>query len=145
MATQYEKSSLIAVPAGRIFAFLSNPTNFAAIWPTPLEMTPVDSRRGVGQRTRFVFAVSGERVEWTGEVTEFVENQRVAGVSDAGGAWSWSLTPEAGGTRITWRGDFPLPAALAGKLDPAAWESQVHLLLDTLLSNLKATMEGAPA
>jgi len=74
---------------------------------------------GIGTTSRWVGDVGGTRTEVESEVTEFVENQKIAWRSTyrkMTGFGSVTLKPVEGGTEVTYLIDYELPHSILGEI-----------------------------
>jgi hypothetical protein len=87
--------------------------------------------------------MAGMRFEGTSEDVEYVPNQRVVQKSRGGieGTVTWTFLPEAGGTRVTFLGEYTVPIPLLGHLAEAIIVKVNQHEAEALLANLKARME----
>jgi len=90
-------SRAIGAPVGRVFETVATPAGFSSAVPQIVDIEYLSNqRRGAGTRFRETRIMRGKEAATVLEVTEFVENQRVRYVSDAGGTvWDtvFTVTP----------------------------------------------------
>jgi len=139
------KSITIKAPVEKVFDYISEPTNLPEIWPSLVEIKDVQRLPSGGTRNRFVYKMAGIRLEGTSESvdTECVPNQRLVSKTK-GGAEStitWMFQPEAGGTKVTFEGEYTVPIPVLGKLAEAIIVKMNEHEVELILANLKARME----
>ncbi|MBT8396811.1 MAG: SRPBCC family protein [Gemmatimonadetes bacterium] len=92
----------IEAPVQKVFQTVSNIEGFSKAVPHIVEVEFLsETRSGVGARFRETRMMGGRKASTVLEVTEYVENERVRLVSDAGGTiWDsvFSVEREGGGT-----------------------------------------------
>ncbi len=95
------KSTLVAAPVDRVFAFMRNPANWMGVYPGvevhEVTLTP----EGVGTRFTWSARTFGIHVSGTHEYTEFLPNQRIISVSSKGFVYTWTFEPDFEGTKLT--------------------------------------------
>lgn len=101
----------IAAPRARVFDTIAHIENFSKAVPDIIETEFLsEQKRGVGTRFRETRLMGKRKASTILEVTEYVENERIRLVSDAGGAKWDSLfavrDTEDGGTQL----DFEMDA-----------------------------------
>jgi uncharacterized membrane protein len=102
--TTTSRSITIDAPVERVFDVVAHIERFSDAVPSIAEVEFLsDARRGVGARFKETREMNGRRASTVLEVTEYVDNERVRIISDAGGAiWDTLFTtlPAAGGTEL---------------------------------------------
>ena len=139
------KSITIKAPVEKVFDYISEPTNLPEIWSSVVEVKDVQKLPSGGTRNRWVYKMAGIRLEGTSESvdTECVPNQRLVSKTK-GGAEStitWMFQPEAGGTKVTFEGEYTVPIPVLGKLAEAIIVKMNEHEVELILANLKARME----
>jgi hypothetical protein len=96
-----------------------------------------------GNRFRWVYKMAGMRLEGTSEDVECIANERVVSETKGGieSTIIWTFQPHAGGTEVTFGGEYVVPIPLLGKLAEAFIVRQNEQEAELLLANLKARME----
>ena len=138
------KTITINAPVEKVFAYIGEPTNLPEIWPSMVEAKDVQRLPNGGTSFRWVYKMAGVRFEGTSEDTEYVANQRVVSKTKGGieSTVTWTVEPEAGGTKVTFEAEYIVPIPLLGKLAEAFIVKQNEREAETLLANLKARMEA---
>ena len=102
-----EESVVIDKPRPEVFEFFSDPDNVAVYSSNLVDYEVVSGGpREVGRSARFAVKVVGVRLEYTDEVTELVENERLSTASKDGRIpYSITMTfaDDGLGTQVTWR------------------------------------------
>jgi hypothetical protein len=99
MAQRYSVSRTINAPIELVFGRISDVRRFAEVSEDVLEIEFLsETPHGVGTRFRETRNMNGRKATTELEVTEFVENERVRFVSDAGGTiWDTVMAVTANG------------------------------------------------
>lgn len=109
--TVTDESILIPVPPEVVFDYLDNPSNFPVFDPTILSAElDGDGPVRVGSRIKGVNKILGQTFGWTVEVTDHDRPTRLAVKTVEGKiafTTTYTLSPEAGGTRLHYRNESP--------------------------------------
>jgi carbon monoxide dehydrogenase subunit G len=144
MAT-IEKSTVIAAPAEKIFAFISEPTNLPEIWPSLVEVHDITPAANGGSDFKWTYKMAGMRFEGVSAAIEFAPPRR-ASVATQGGISStttWTLEHEGDGTRVTLHAELTVPGKLLGKLAEPLVMRENRKEAEVILANLKTRLEQA--
>ena len=138
-----EKSITINAPVGKIFNYISQPTNLPEFWPSLVETSDVQELPNGGHSNRWVYKMAGIRLEGTSEDVEYVTNQRLVSKTKGGveSTQTWMFQPEAGGTKVTFEVEYTVPIPVLGKLAEAIIVKMNEHEGELILANLKARME----
>ncbi len=104
--TRTELSLTVDAPVGVVFSTVADISNFSKAVPHIEHVEFLsETRRGVGARFRETRLMGSRRATTELEVTEYVQDERVRFVSDAGGTvWDTTFTverqPDGRGTRL---------------------------------------------
>ena len=139
-----QKTVSVNAPVEKVFSYISDPTNLPEIWPSLIEVSDVKSLPSGGHSNRWVYKMAGMRFEGTSEDTERVPNERVVSKTEGGvkSTQTWSLQPEAGGTKVTLTVDYTVPIPVLGKLAEVIIVKMNDHEGDLLMANLKTRMEA---
>ena len=139
-----EKTIVINAPVEKVFTYVDEPTNLLEIWPSMVDAKDVQRLPGGGTSFRWVYKMAGMRLEGTSETTEYVANQRTVAKTKGGvqSTITWIFQPEAGGTKVTFEAEYPVPIPLLGRLAEAFIVKVNEHEAELLLANLKARMEA---
>jgi carbon monoxide dehydrogenase subunit G len=148
------KSIEIEASPEKVFAFIIDREKmneagkgFVAIscYPTEGEYTskgPV----GVGSTLHFARKAGGSQIAWDYEITEFVNNKKVAmrtiGASKFKIVGSWTLEPTAKGTKLLYSMDYEPPYSVLGKVvDKLKSSKDIEKSMEKQLGNIKKALE----
>lgn len=143
--TKIDRSVEILMPAEKIFPMLC--WERCPEWYDVFKKVTRTSEiaNGVGETVHIVSEVAGMKVEWDGETTESVINQRHSWRSIGGsfkGFGSFLLTPNAAGTDVSMTMDYELPYSILGKLmDKLRFQKAFEKTIDAALNKLKVILE----
>ena len=101
-----DESIVIDKPRSEVFAFFSDPDNVAVYSSNVVDYEVISGAPDeVGRKARFAVKVVGVRLDYTDEVVERVENERVRLESRDGRipyAITLTFTDEGSGTKVSW-------------------------------------------
>lgn len=137
---------MINAPPEKVFAFTTDWERLPEWNVVIKEVKPTsEKRKGVGVTFHQVLEVGGTRAESDVEVTEWVENQRIAVRTTSGNLTMLGLnTVKAvkGGTELTIAADYELPYSILGKIiDKLKVSKDVDKGIASALQNLKNLLE----
>ncbi len=140
-----EKSTVIAAPAERIFAFVSEPTNLPEIWPSLVEVRDITPAANGGSDFRWTYKMAGMRFEGTSTALDFAPPRRISAATKGGisSTTTWTLEPEGDATRVTIHSELTVPGKLLGKLAEPLVMRENSKEAEVILTNLKTRMERA--
>ena len=143
MAT-VEQSIVIQAPVEKVFGYASVPSHLPEFWPSMVEVKDVQPLANGGHRFNWVYKMAGMRFDGTSEDVEYVHNQQMVQKSRGGieATITWTFLSEAGGSRVTFQGDYAVPVPLIGRLAEAVIVKVNEHEAESLLANLKARMES---
>lgn len=140
-----ERTAIIQVPVGNVYAYIANPANLVAIWPCLIHISNIRSTEaGTGTTYDWVYKMGGMHFEGKAEITECVPNERIV-VEDRGeirARRTTRLEPVPLGTRYTTIVEYLIPSELLGKLGSTFIERLNECEADMVLANLKARLES---
>jgi len=143
-----QKSIEIKAPPENIWPFLVEPEKILA-WCITLEKFEYTSeqRGGVGTRFYFEEKAAGRLMELNFQVTEWVENERLAfnktsgkGVGEYEQRWTVDATPS--GSSFTFMEDIELPYGIVGKILGLAGRRVSEATVGKMLAKLKGLAEA---
>lgn len=142
---QYTATRTIAAPADRVFDIVAHIENFQNAVPhiTKVEFL-TDQHSGVGTRFRETRVMRGREAATELEVTEYVPNERVRLVSDAGGTiWDTvlSVEPAGEGTRLSMVMDAKPHQLMARIVNPLI-SRMIRKAVEVDMDAVKAYCEG---
>jgi uncharacterized membrane protein len=138
-----EKSITINAPVEEVFAYVDDPMSQLEYLPSMVEVKDVTGQ-GVGAHYRWTYKMAGLRFEGETTVTEYTPNERMVVHSKGGiiSTWSWTFTPQDGGTKINLTVEYTIPVPVLGKLGEALILKQNEREADQAMANIKAKLEG---
>jgi uncharacterized protein YndB with AHSA1/START domain len=144
MAT-VEKSTVIAAPADRIFAYISEPRNLPEIWPSLVEVRDVTPAANGGSDFTWTYKMAGIRFDGTSTALEFAPPRLLSAATKGGisSTTTWRLEPEGDNTRVVFHAELTVPGKLLGKLAEPLVMRENNKEAEVILANLKARMEQA--
>lgn len=117
-----DESIHIDAPVGKVYEFARDPENQELISSNLSRFAADNPTMDKGTRMEGTTRVAGRDVEWTAEVVERVENERVeirSVEAPMGFHITWSYEEEDGGTRVTFHQDVDSLGGFFGQLaDP---------------------------
>jgi len=138
-----EKSITINAPVEEVFAYVEDPMNELEYLPSLVAVKDVTGQ-GVGAHHRWTYKMAGLRFEGETTVTEYIPNEWMV-VETKGGivsTWSWTFTPEDGGTKLDLTLEYTVPIPVLGKLGEALVLKQNEREAGQAMVNIKAKLEG---
>ena len=101
-----EESVVIDRPRAEVFDFFANPDNVAVYSSNLVDYDVVSGGpHEIGRQAKFAVKVVGVRLEYTDELVEYVENERLK-TSSKDGRIPYSITltfaDEGSGTKVSW-------------------------------------------
>jgi carbon monoxide dehydrogenase subunit G len=141
---KFTKSIEIEASPEKVFTFINDDKKMNDSFKTVKVETTSKGPLGVGTTRHFVGAAGGK---WDGEITEFVENKKIAshtiGKGDMKITDSWILEPTVKGTKLTWNMDYELPYSLLGRIvDKVRVSKVIEKDIDQMLESVKKTLEA---
>jgi uncharacterized membrane protein len=138
-----EKSITVNAPVEKVFVYVENPMNQLEYLPSIVEVKDLTGQ-GVGAHYRWTYKMAGLRFEGESTLKEHIPNERIV-VETKGGivsTWSWTFTPEDGGTQVNLAVEYTVPIPVLGKLGEALVLKQNEREADQAMANIKAKLEG---
>jgi len=116
-----DKEVEVNAPIGKVFSYVSKPSNLPEIWPGLVEIKDVESLPNGGYRFQWVYKMVGRLLKGTGEYAEIIPNQWVV-IKTTGGIRStitWTFRSMGNRTRVTFTVEYKVPVPLLGKMAEA--------------------------
>jgi uncharacterized protein YndB with AHSA1/START domain len=138
------KSIVINAPVEKVFDYMDDPTHLPEIWPSLAEVSDVGRLPNGGATYKFIYKISGLRLNGYSEDTEYIKNVRTVSKT-SGGVDSLATVvfdPVDQGTRVTITNEYVIPVPVLGKLAEAAIVKMNDQEAETIMANLKAKMEA---
>ncbi len=138
-----ERSNTIKAPVDKVFTYIADPANEME-WFTSISDIRDIKGQGVGQRYGFTYKMFGLSFKGESEVVEYTPSQRYVTRSKGGisSTWTWTFSPEDGGTRLNVVVEFSIPVPALGKVGERLALGQVEREADLAAANIKARLEG---
>jgi uncharacterized protein YndB with AHSA1/START domain len=143
-----EKSIEIAAPPEKIWPFLAEP-NKVLEWYIPLQKFEYTSeqRGGVGAPLYFEEKVAGQLMKLNCEVTEWVENEKLAFKMTSGKGMKsyeeiWTIKATPSGSKFTFTEQGELPYGTIGKLIEPLAQCMSGATINKMLAKLKSLAEA---
>jgi uncharacterized protein YndB with AHSA1/START domain len=139
-----ERSVVIHASVEKVFGYAADPSHLPDFWPSMQEVKDVQPLANGGHRFRWVYQMAGMRFEGTSDDVEYLPNQQLIQKGKGGieSTITWTFLPETGDTRVTFLAEYVVPVPLLGRLAEAVIVKVNEHETETLLANLKATMEA---
>ncbi len=139
-----EKTITINAPVEKVFAFMEDPANLPAIWPSMVEVKNIKPEPAGGYNYDWIYKMGGMHIEGSSKTAEYEQNKRLVDKSSKGieSEFTWIYQPEGGGTKLTVEVAYKVPVPVLGKLAESLIVKMNEREADTLLHNLKSIMEA---
>ena len=129
----------------KVYDYAASPTNGPMFLPNLNENTNISaSQTQVGQSWDWRFNMAGVDLKGSSEVTE-VDRPNKWSLRTTGGAesqWTYTFTPENGGTHIALEVEYQIPHDVLSKAATPVIEKLNQTNADQALQNLKTIMEA---
>jgi len=136
------KSIRIKAPAGKVFAYVADPTSLTEWMVGMMEVSDVS---GSGADLHFQWRYKMAGIPFSGETQyrEYIANQRTVSESKGGipSTFTWMLTPEDGGTKVDLQVDYTIPVPVLGKLAEKLVLRRNEREADLWMENIKERLE----
>ena len=139
-----EKTITINAPVEKVFAYMENPANLPAIWPSMVEVKNMKTEPGGGYNYDWVYKMAGVRIEGSSKTTEHEKNKRLADKSTKGieSEFIWDFRSEGAGTELSVEVAYNVPVPVLGKLAESLIVKMNEREAETLMHNLKTLLEA---
>ena len=137
----------IKATAQRVFDFLTQPTNLPSIWPNMVAVSNVVDRGNGAQDFDWVYKMGGIHFKGHAKTEEAIPGKLARVRNDAGipSTFVWKYEGLNGSnTRLTLSVEYEIPTPVVGKIAEVLLTKLNERDADTMLANLKDTMEHAP-
>lgn len=141
--TSIKKTIDIHAPVDRVFSYLADPTHFPAIWPSMVEVSHVKTLPNGGAAFDWVYKMAGIRFTGHTDTVEFDKNKRMVAHNEKGipSTFRWNCEGKDGEAHVTLEIEYTAPIQVLDKLLKPVVEKINEREAETLLNNLKTTME----
>jgi len=139
-----EKDISIAATPERVFAFIADPTNLPAVWPSLVEVRDVAVNGTGGYDFSWTYKMVGMKFDGHSNTTEHRPSDRRVSVGKGGIAstFTWTLSADGAGTKLSVVVDYTIPGALLGKLAEPLIMRQNSKEMDEVMANIKTALES---
>ena len=138
-----ERSIIIKAPVDKVFSYISDPKSELEFIPSITDIRDITGQ-GVGQRYGWTYKMMGISFKGDGEVIEYTPNERYVHRSSGGivSTWTYTFSPEEGGTRLNVVIEFTIPVPVLGKIGEPLLLRGSQREADYAMANLKDILEG---
>lgn len=136
---------MVSVAREVAFDFIADPRNALRWMHGFTRFDAVDPAvRGVGARVNAAGTFLGIPLSTTLEIVEFDRPRRLASQTTGRlkSRSAWELAPEAAGTRVTFTGEYDLPALLVKLVGDGLVQGELEKNAERSLAGLKHALEG---
>jgi len=140
-----QRTTEIAAPVEKVFAYYANMENQVEIWPSLVEVRVMQyDEQGRPTTYEWTYKMAGMRFDGTGRITEYEPNRRFAGESKGGIDSYIQVTFEGRGatTLVHEEVEYEIPNTLLGRFAEPFLMRINENELETIHRNLKARMEA---
>ncbi|MDQ4488785.1 SRPBCC family protein [Sinomonas sp. ASV486] len=142
MAQSLVRSVTINAPVEKVFAFLSDPTDWMLAFPSESEVTDLDIKPGgVGTSAKWTAKIFGVNMSVTHEYREVIPNQRIVSKASAGPVVTFALEPVEGGTALTVDEDIDVQTPLVRVPLHALLVKWTEGDIEAMVANVKSLVE----
>lgn len=142
------KTIEIKAQAQRVFDFITQPTNLPAVWPNLVEVSNVVTKPGGYHEFDWVYKMAGLHFKGHAKTEEAVPGKlsRVRNEGAIPSTFIWTFQGlDGSGTRLTCEVEYTIPVPVLGKLAENLVMKMNEREAETLLQNMKDTLESTTA
>jgi carbon monoxide dehydrogenase subunit G len=138
-----ERSIIVNAPVEKVFSYLSDPNNELEAIPSITDIRDIKGE-GVGQRWGWSYKMVGITFKGESEVIEHIPNQRHVhkGTGGIASTWTYTFSPEGGGTRLGIVVEYTIPVPVLGKVGERMVLQKIEREADMAMANIKEALEG---
>jgi uncharacterized membrane protein len=136
----------IGASVERVFDYVTRPENLLSIWPSLVEVTNVERKNDGWHSFDWAYKMGGIRFHGKAKTVRVEPNAYIE-VKNEGGipsVFRWRYDKRDKSTLVTLDVEYTVPTPVLGKVAEAIVAKMNEHETDTLLANLKATLEIAP-
>jgi uncharacterized membrane protein len=138
MMARIEKSATINAPVDKVFTFCSDIEGYTRFMEGAKEIKMTGDKSA-----RWKMEMAGRMVEFDTEMTDVIENEKIAWKSkgDFAAVGSWTLEPAGEETKINMLMDYEIPGIMGKIFDKVKVSKEMEQSMETSLQNLKKLVE----
>jgi uncharacterized membrane protein len=135
-----EKSTIVELPVEKVYKFCSDVEGYTKFMEGAKEITVTGEKS-----SHWKMEMAGREVEFDNEMTEIIENKKLAWKSggDFAAKGSWVFEPVDNGTKLSMVMDYEIPGILGKIFDKVKVSKDMEKNVEKSLQNLKNLLEGA--
>lgn len=136
--TKIERTLEVKAPVEKVYAVCEDVENYINFMDGAREI------KMTGEKTsHWKMELLGRAVEFDGEFTECVKNERLTWElkGDLKSTGSWILNPTAGGTQVTYVMDYKMPGIMGAIIDKIKVTKEMEKGIETSLDAFKKIVE----
>jgi uncharacterized membrane protein len=140
------RTTEVAAPVDRVFAYYADPEKLPEIWPSLIEVRDVRYEDGRPVSYAWTYKMAGTCFAGSGRMTEYEPNRAYAAES-TGGIHSWirvSFLPHGNSTVVHEEVEYEIPIPLLGRFAQRFVRRINEKELEAIHANLKARLEIEP-
>jgi len=141
--TRLNREITIQAPVGKVFDFISKPSNLQRVWPSLVEIKDEKSQLGGGYSFTWRYDWGGISLVGSGRVIDIAVSQwivaKMSGSIDC--TITWAFRNLNGATRVFLTVDYQIPLPIVGWLAGKAGVKLNEQEIDTVLSNIRSSCE----
>ena len=141
--TRLNREITIQAPVGKVFDFISKPSNLQRVWPSLVEIKDEKSQLGGGYSFTWRYDWGGISLVGSGRVIDIAVSQwivaKMSGSVDC--TITWAFRNLNGATRVFLTVDYQIPLPVVGWLAGKAGIKLNEQEIDTVLSNIRSSCE----
>ena len=137
------KSIIIEAPVDKVFNYISNPQNMLEWHPN---ITKIRNLTGKGTDLQWVWDYKMMGINFTGKarvISSIICTElRIDSTGDIESNWTFSFSPEAGGTRLDFQVGYTIPTPVLNSVNESIAIRRNERVTEMALANIKERMEG---
>ena len=138
------RSIHIKAPAEKVYNFLTEPSNLPEVWPSMVEVNNIHHEPTGLHKFHWKYKMAGVIFEGETDTVEAVPSKRVVTQTSGGipSRFEWTYRSEGNEMTLDVSVEYTVPIPVLGKLaEPVIVKLNEHEA-ETLLANIKTTMEA---
>jgi uncharacterized protein YndB with AHSA1/START domain len=137
------RSIVVNATPERIFDFVEQPENLLVVWPGMIEVAGVQKKSSGGHDFDWVYKMAGVRFHGHSEVVRAERPRLLEAKNEKGipSKFRWTFENKGGATQVTVDIEYTIPTPVLGRIAEAAVAKINEHETETLLANIKQTLE----